>query len=416
MRPARAVEPGFSPLDERLELLPGSRLTPRLSAGIVRLGAHLPFAQVPPLVAHFTGVTVSAATVRRLTEAAGAIQVARETAAVAAIERDLPVPPAGPPLQQLSVDGAFVPLLGGVWAEVKTLCLGRIIQQPAGGADAAEPAPPRARTVDLSYFSRLTDSDTFGRLATVETQQRGTETATTVVAIVDGADWCQGFIDLHRPDAVRILDFPHAVGYLSAVAHVVHGAGSAAATDWLEQQARALRQGQAATVIATLAQLLAAPVGAEAHEVVRIAHGYLDTRRDQLQYQAFTAAGYPIASGCVESANKLVVEARLKGSGMHWAREHVNPMLALRTVHANQRWDATWPMLWSQWRCQARQIALQRRKARRPPAPVQLPSAPASAPVRAVPPLPRPTPLAAGAHTPASDHPWRRSSRFTAKQ
>ena len=29
----------------------------------------------------------------------------------------------------------------------------------------------------------------------------------------------------------------------------------------------------------------------------------------------------PIGSGTVESANTLVVEARLKGAGMHWARE-----------------------------------------------------------------------------------------------
>jgi len=30
----------------------------------------------------------------------------------------------------------------------------------------------------------------------------------------------------------------------------------------------------------------------------------------------------------VESANKLVVEGRLKGSGMHWARAQVTPMVA----------------------------------------------------------------------------------------
>jgi hypothetical protein len=32
----------------------------------------------------------------------------------------------------------------------------------------------------------------------------------------------------------------------------------------------------------------------------------------------------------VESATKLVVEARLKGAGMHWAEAHGNPLLALR--------------------------------------------------------------------------------------
>ena len=35
-----------------------------------------------------------------------------------------------------------------------------------------------------------------------------------------------------------------------------------------------------------------------------------------------------IGSGATESANKVVVEARLKGPGMHWASFHLNPMLA----------------------------------------------------------------------------------------
>ena len=38
--------------------------------------------------------------------------------------------------------------------------------------------------------------------------------------------------------------------------------------------------------------------------------------------------GWPIGSGSVESANKGVVQARLKGAGMRWERSHVNPMLA----------------------------------------------------------------------------------------
>ena len=51
----------------------------------------------------------------------------------------------------------------------------------------------------------------------------------------------------------------------------------------------------------------------------------------------------PSAAGAVESANKLVVEARLKGPGMHWARQNVDPMLALRTVVCSDRWEEVWP-------------------------------------------------------------------------
>lgn len=39
---------------------------------------------------------------------------------------------AGPAVQQVSVDGAMVPLVGGEWAEVKTLAIGTV-QVDSGG-------------------------------------------------------------------------------------------------------------------------------------------------------------------------------------------------------------------------------------------------------------------------------------------
>jgi hypothetical protein len=39
------------------------------------------------------------------------------------------------------------------------------------------------------------------KTALVDTPRRGTETARTVCAVSDGAEWSQGFVDLHRPAA-----------------------------------------------------------------------------------------------------------------------------------------------------------------------------------------------------------------------
>jgi hypothetical protein len=44
--------------------------------------------------------------------------------------------------------------------------------------------------------------------------------------------------------------------------------------------------------------------------------GDLEQRLAQLPYPTFQQDGWPMGSGVVESANKLVVEARLKGAGM----------------------------------------------------------------------------------------------------
>jgi hypothetical protein len=128
MRAVRPAGPVFFPLDEELELLPGD-LTPSLVESLVRLGTWLPFKPAAHMLAYFTRVLVGATTARRLTEQAGTAYQAVQTAAVEQLEREVPAAPQVPAVQFLSVDGAMVPLVGGEWAEVKTLALG-VVPEP----------------------------------------------------------------------------------------------------------------------------------------------------------------------------------------------------------------------------------------------------------------------------------------------
>jgi hypothetical protein len=329
------AEQAFFPLDEELELLPGS-LTPNLQEDLVHLGAWMPFGRAVKELQHFRGVHISRPTTERLTEAAGAAYAAWQTAEVERIEKELPPPPAGPERQFLSVDGAMVPLVGGTWAEVKTLALGEVLP-------AVEIKGERVIHTDkLSYFSRMIDSDTFQRLALVETHRRGVETASQVGAVTDGSDWIQGFVDFHRPDAIRILDFPHAGDHLSAVGQAVFGEGSTEAQAWLATQMHQLKHAGPTSVLTEVRQLVAT----HAHQAnLGKELAYLEKREALMHYPEFQDDGWPIGDGAVESANKLVVEARLKGGGMHWAPAHVNPMVALRNIACNDRWDEAWPQI-----------------------------------------------------------------------
>jgi hypothetical protein len=318
-----------------------------------------------------------------LTEAAGAAQVAVAAQALAVLERDAPLPSPGPAVQQVSADGAMVPLVGGIWAEARTLAVGTV----AAG-----------RTREMSYFSRLCDAQTFIRQATLPLHERGTERAGVVCAVLDGARWLQELVDHHRPDAVRILDFPHAVAYLAQAAQACWGPGTLAATTWLEDQRHRLRHGDPTQV---LDAVLALPMPTPDAEAFRAqVRAYLASRKDQLAYAHFVALGYPIGSGAVESANKLVVEARLKGSGMHWSPAQVSPMLALRGMHCSGQWEAAWPALTAQWRRQTM------RPPRHPPQ-----RRPLALPATAFTPAPAPPPRAP-VRRPAATHPWRYSARF----
>jgi hypothetical protein len=182
------------------------------------------------------------------------------------------------------------------------------------------------------------------------------QTAGLVAAVNDGSPWTQGVVDTYRRDAVRVLDFPHALEHLTAAAQASYGAGTLGAQTWWREQAHALKHRGPTPVLAALRALPVAeapdPAAAAATQAATL--GSLEARLDELRYPEFLARGLPLGDGAVESANKLVIEARLKGSGMHWARPNVNPLVALRAAWCSGRWAEAWPAITARLRQQAR--------------------------------------------------------------
>lgn len=406
MEPARSVGKAFSPLDEELGLV-GSGLTPRAEETLVRLASWMPFEQARAVLNDLVGVQVSKATARRATLGAGRAALVLLEEDAQRLKRELPPAPAGAAKQAMSADGAMVPLVGGEWGEVKTLVLGEVTRNRRG----------EVCTQQLSSFSRLSTAERFEEAALVETHRRGVETATAVCAVQDGAEWLTGLVDYHRADAVRILDFAHAAEHISAMGQAAISTDSTVVNDWLVKQLHALKHEGPGQVLADLRALQTSHPDLDA---LRDHLAYLEKREAQMQYPTFQAAGWPIGSGCVESANKQVVEARLKGAGMHWERDNVNPMLVLRNAVCNQRWDETWKASMRQrqhtrklQRCDRTQARCELALARflklflwcKPLTP-HPPLGPVPSPTnhRTSAPLEPPP----GPHRPAANHPWRR--------
>ena len=109
----------------------------------------------------------------------------------------------------------------------------------------------------------------------------------------------------------------------------------------------------------------------------------------------------------LERANKVVVEARRTGAGMHWSRLSVNPLLAVRNAVCTDRWAEAW---------QQRVAHIQREGVCWRPGQTKSDAA-------TEPPIGAPAPLAAGAprkaadpvveHKPPAEHPWRRKNHAT---
>jgi len=299
----------------------------------------MPFDRAAGELRHFTRAEVSEATARRITEGAGSDYVEVQNKQVEQILRQAPPSPPGPELQLISADGAMVHEVSGEWVEVKTVAIGEVV----ANADDSE-----VHTRELSYFSRLSEASEFNRQALVEVFRRGTEKAGKVCAVNDGADWEQKFIDYHRPNAVRILDFAHAASRVAEPARLVLGEDTAEFQQWFSRQKQSLKDGKAQAVLRNIRALENSARGRGRRKKLKTIRGsvsYLEKRREMIKYNEFQALGYPIGSGSVESANKLVVESRLKQAGMRWARQNIDPMLGLRNIACNDRWEEAWPQL-----------------------------------------------------------------------
>jgi hypothetical protein len=419
------VAQAFSPLDEQLGLQPG-RLSPLQLQHLAHFASLHSFEQAAKMLRQHHGVQVSASTSRRQTEELGAsAEAVQNEQAMAILGQKEAKPKTDAACQEgvkqvMSSDGAHISLRGQVWAEVKTVLIGEVHEQTRPCKQRPE---QEVKTAKISYFSRMTDADTFIELATGEIERRGFLEAKEVGAVQDGAEWIQSLIDAHRADAVRILDFYHAAEYLSEIARLVRTAGTPLAESWLDEQLHELKDQGPAQVLAEVGHLLKDHPQVEDLETK--VH-YLQKREQLMHYPRFQQQGWPIGSGSVESANTCVVQARLKGPGMHWERRHVNPMLALRTGICNDRWEETMQQASGQRLLirRARRFARQKKKVEQmrqkvkllvlrlflymPQPKLKTPPLPASAPQSELLASSSGTPGSAAPRRPAPSHPWRR--------
>lgn len=263
----------------------------------------------------------------------------------------------------------------------------------------------------------MTSAEHLSELAEVETRRRQLIHAKEVCAVMDGAGWLPGLVDLHRPDALRILDFPHAAEHLSLLLQALSQAGMSLPADLLPRLLHHLKQ-RGPQALLRLANRL--PAHLAEREGVREHLSYLRKREALMDYPQFRKLGWPIGSGSVESANKLVVQARLKGAGMHWERTNVNPMLALRNGVCNDRWTESWQTGQGDQHDQLHQRRTMRATRRRQLAlDLEKPALPTSEPPPPQPPLPPPLPSRSasppapaatlpGSSRPSAHHPWKR--------
>ena len=128
----------------------------------------------------------------------------------------------------------------------------------------------------------------------------------TWVVLVDGAEHQ---LDLIRAEAARrgvtihiVIDLIHVLEYLWKAAWCLHPAGDPAAEDWVAVKALAVLAGDSARAAAEItAEADAAGLTATQRTGADACVRYLTGKDEYLRYDQALAAGWPIATGVIET-------------------------------------------------------------------------------------------------------------------
>jgi transposase len=133
--------------------------------------------------------------------------------------------------------------------------------------------------------------------------QRGADLADEIIFLGDGAAWIWNLVERNFPHAFQIVDWYHAVEYLTPIAAAVYGVESPAGKDWLEAATTNLWEGQ---VDQAILACQAFERHAQAAEAARKAITYYSNNARRMDYARFRAAGYQLGSGTIESGCKQI--------------------------------------------------------------------------------------------------------------
>ena len=330
---------GQYPLDQRFGLQPG-----QVSAGLAPLlalaGVETAFEEGCHLVERFLLLEVSDNTLRKETRTFGQLQAqtkqawhdqSQDPGYLQERQRTLPEHP-----KRLygSLNGSHVPI-GDEWRELKVGSWYEA-EQVRSASDPGVGQLDELHAKKISYYCDIAEAQRFEELLWATGVQRGADLAEEIVFVADGAAWIWNLVERNFPHAVQIVDWYHAVEYLTPIAEAAYGTNSPQGKDWLEGVHTDLWEGRVDQVMAACQ---AFGKHARAGEAARKALTYYTNNAKRMDYARFRAAGYQIGSGTIESGCKQIGTQRLKRSGARWTLQGARTTAKARAAWLSGQWD-----------------------------------------------------------------------------
>lgn len=184
----------------------------------------------------------------------------------------------------------------------------------------------------VSYFGSVNE---FKKLVFAAAVKAGYGKIREVVVIGDGAQWIWNMCEELFPDAVCILDFYHLSENAHNYARAIYPEDEVNRKKWVRQVLDAVTNGEVHQAI----KLVDEKKGEKVPDNTVNLYTYIMNNQKRIDYKAYKDNGYYIGSGAIESANKMVIQQRMKQSGMRWSVHGGQYIAALRTKHESGLWD-----------------------------------------------------------------------------
>ncbi len=177
-----------------------------------------------------------------------------------------------------------------------------------------------------------------------EAQRRDPGHARPWFAVVDGnnaqLDAIAACAARYQVKVPVLIDLIHVVQYLWKAAGSFFYPGDPAARDWVRDQAAKILAGKARDVRAGIRRRATCyGYSAKEREGADACATYLENKKDYLDYPAFLAAGWPVASGLIEGAARWLIKDRMQVTGARWNLDGAEAVLKLRALIGNGDFD-----------------------------------------------------------------------------
>jgi hypothetical protein len=207
---------------------------------------------------------------------------------------------------------------------------------PRSGGPPANPGP-KAQGKTMFASVRQPAGEVIAS-AFAEAHRRDPDRERNWFAVVDGNNHQIETITMLAADCqVKVpilIDIIHVTHYLWQAANSFFYTGDPDARAWVREQTAKLLDGKHRDVRAGIRRRATAGGYSPAERAAADeCADYLQHKQDYLDYPAFLAAGWPVASGLIEGAARWIVKDRMEVTGARWGLDSAEAVLRLRALH-----------------------------------------------------------------------------------